>query len=72
MSGRGTASSIEVHFYEIMVSRDNDMCYSELHWSLTQSVRSHKLAVLKKIGEKKALVFFGKKRLYLTGSKHDY
>ena len=27
---------------------------------------------IKKIGEKKTLVFFEKKRLYLTGSKHDY
>ena len=32
VSGRGTQSSIEIHFYEIMVSRDNDMCYSELLW----------------------------------------
>ena len=31
-SGRATPSSIEIHFYEIMVSRDNDMCYSELLW----------------------------------------
>ena len=32
VSGCGTASSIEIHFYEIMVSRDNDMCCSELLW----------------------------------------
>ena len=32
VSGCGTPSSIEIHFYEIMVSRDNDMCYSELLW----------------------------------------
>ena len=32
VSGRGRPSSIEIHFYEIMVSRDNDMCYSELLW----------------------------------------
>ena len=32
VSGRGTPSSIEIQFYEIMVSRDNDMCYSELLW----------------------------------------
>ena len=30
VSGRETPSSIEIHFYEIMVSRDNDMCCSEL------------------------------------------